>query len=67
MKKKTETPDDPVVAEIRAIRASMWQEAGGTPGDFLRLLDREIPAKRCKTPRAKRKSRGVTGSKAGNR
>ncbi len=59
MKKKTEIPDDPVVAEVRAIRANMWREAGGTAADFLRLLDRETPAKRCKTPRAKRKSNGV--------
>ncbi|GMU84309.1 MAG: hypothetical protein AMXMBFR47_41790 [Planctomycetota bacterium] len=33
--------EDPVVAEVRAIRREMWAEAGGTIEGFLRLLARE--------------------------
>ena len=55
MKKSRLPEEDPVVAEVRAIRARMWQEAGGTIQGYLRLLDSENPdgPKAVKTKRAR--------------
>jgi len=72
MRKKKEElvewPDDPVVAEVRAIRAKMWKEGGGTVAGFLELVHRRtsgtpLPRKRAGTRRRKaantKKSRAV--------
>ena len=39
MKRKTSVFDDPVVEEVRRIRAKLWAEAGGTVEGYLRLMD----------------------------
>lgn len=39
MKLRRSAYDDPVVDEIRAIRAKLWREAGGTVEGYLRLMD----------------------------
>jgi len=46
MMRKPSFSDDPVVAEVRAIRAAMWREAGGTVEGYLRLLDREAKTRK---------------------
>lgn len=55
MKNSRRFEDDPVVAEVRAIRARLWKEAGGTIDGFLKLLAKEkraaIPADRSKVRR----------------
>ncbi|MFH0982557.1 MAG: hypothetical protein V2A79_13615 [Planctomycetota bacterium] len=33
-------PDDPVVAEVRAIRAQLWKEGGGTVAGLVELIRR---------------------------
>ena len=49
-------PDNPVVDEVRAIRAEIWREAGSTPEGLIRLLQASRKA-RAKKPRAKRNNR----------
>ncbi len=39
---KKET-DDPVVEEVRRIRAQLWKKAGGTVKGLRTLLDKEFP------------------------
>jgi hypothetical protein len=34
-------PDDPVVAEVRRIRAAMWKEAGGDFDAYFEMVKRE--------------------------
>ncbi len=46
MRKKRAMREDPVVAEVRAIRTKLWQEAGASVDGLLRLLDRTVPRKR---------------------
>ena len=38
MKEPQESRDDPVVEEVRAIRARLWKEAGGTVEGLVRLI-----------------------------
>ena len=38
------TPD-PVVEEVRRIRAQIWREAGGTPEGLIRLLNERQPVR----------------------
>jgi hypothetical protein len=37
--------DDPVVEEVRAVRAQLWREAGGTPEGLIALLNERWPMK----------------------
>jgi hypothetical protein len=37
MRKEPSWPDDPVVREVRAARAELWKEAGGTIEGLMRL------------------------------
>ena len=45
MKEPQESRDDPVVEEVRAIRARLWKEAGGTVEGLVRLIDADQPEK----------------------
>jgi hypothetical protein len=38
MKTKVRLEDDPVVREVRAARARLWQEGGGTMSGLARLV-----------------------------
>jgi hypothetical protein len=38
MKTKSTVTEDPVVSEVRRIRAQLWREGGGTVAGLLRLL-----------------------------
>ena len=38
MKEPQESRDDPVVEEVRAIRARLWKEAGGTVEGLVSLI-----------------------------
>ncbi len=51
MKKKTAPPEDPVVAEVRAIRRKIWKEAGGTFEGLQRYLDRVVPVAKPRRPK----------------
>ncbi len=46
MKKEPQLAEDPVVEEIRSIRADLWREAGGTVAGLIRLLEQRKPPKR---------------------
>ena len=43
MKKPLGSHDDPVVEEIRAVRARLWKEAGGTVEGLVRLISSDRP------------------------
>lgn len=58
MKSKPRLAEDPVVKEIRSIRAELWREAGGTVASLIRLLEQRKPPKRQNS-----KSRNVKKSK----
>ena len=58
MKSKPRLAEDPVVKEIRSIRAELWREAGGTVAGLIRLLEQRKPPKRQNS-----KSRNVKKSK----
>ena len=49
MKKKRRLPEDPVVEEVRSIRAELWREAGGTVAGLIRLIEQRKPSKRKRT------------------
>ena len=55
MTRAAKIEDDPVVEEVRAIRADMWREAGGTVAGLLSLLLAKSRAKRKPIVRAKTK------------
>jgi len=55
MKSNQVERDDPVVSEVRAIRAKLWKEGGGTIEGFLKLLHREAKTKRIRRARPARK------------
>jgi hypothetical protein len=57
MKAKSTVKEDPVVAEIRRIRANLWREGGGTVVGLLRLVETRKPPKR-RTPARKRSRSG---------
>jgi len=42
-RKRKSQADDPVVQEVRAIRARMCKEAGGTIEGLMRLVREEVP------------------------
>lgn len=44
MKKKAPA-DDPVIEEVRAVRAQLWREAGGTPEGLIALLNERWPVR----------------------
>lgn len=48
---KTDSSGDPIVDEIRAIRARYWQQAGATGAGYLRLM-RELAEQRETTAHA---------------
>ncbi len=54
MKAKSGVAEDPIVAEVRQIRADLWREGGGTVAGLLRLL--QTPPRR-KRPAPTRKPR----------
>ena len=49
--------DDPVVAEVRRIRAQIWKEAGGTAEGLIKLLNERQPVVRGGRARTKRLKR----------
>lgn len=55
MKSKRRARPDPVVEEVRKVRARLWKEAGGTPEGLIRLLQER--QSRVKTVRARAKRR----------
>lgn len=48
MKKPPGSRDDPVVEEIRAVRARLWKEAGGTVEGLVRLISADRPRNEIK-------------------
>jgi hypothetical protein len=56
-RRRAEEGDPPTVAEVRAIRAKMWKEAGGTIRGLMELVAREAAALR-EGGTAKRRRRG---------
>lgn len=46
MKRKTKTTEDPVVLEVRAARARLWEQAGGTMSGLSALVKRRAAALR---------------------
>lgn len=42
MRRKSLVIDDPVVAEVRAVRAALWKEGGGTAAGFRRVVEKII-------------------------
>jgi hypothetical protein len=64
MKTKSNVEEDPVVAEVRRIRAELWREAGGTVAGLLRALGaRQVPKRR--TP-ARKRGRSAEHPHSGN-
>jgi hypothetical protein len=61
---KKKIVDDPVVAEVRAIRAKLWKEAGGTVEGLIALLNRERD--RPSVPTSNRRRRSVSRKKRSN-
>lgn len=58
VKKEPRLAEDPVVEEVRTIRAELWREAGGTVAGLIRLLEQRKPPKRRPTAtRSKRTPR----------
>ena len=64
---ETEWPDNPVVAEVRAIRAKLWEEGGGTVAGFIDLIRHRAARNRTteahKTKPAKAQPQGRTRAK----
>ena len=56
MRPRPSSADDPVVAEVRAVRARLWREAGGTVDGLIRLLEgcKLLPRRRAAVPRRRR-------------
>ena len=44
-RRRNEWADDPVVEEVRAIRADLWSEGGGTVAGLLRVIEHPRPAR----------------------
>ncbi|MCI0722292.1 MAG: hypothetical protein L0338_25465 [Acidobacteria bacterium] len=64
MKTRSEGDEDPVVAEVRRIRAELWRESGGTVAGLLRLLEtRQGPKRRAP---ARKRGRSVPHPHPGN-
>lgn len=59
MKSKPRLTEDPVVAEVRMVRAELWREGGGTVAGLIRLLE---PGKR-----SRRKPTAVRGKRTRRR
>jgi len=61
MKNKPRLAEDPVVGEVRSIRAALWREGGGTVSGLIRLIEQRKPSKRrparAKSKRAARQKR----------
>ena len=57
MKTKVKLEEDPVVREVRAARARLWQEAGGTMSGLARLVKQRAGAIRKR--RRTRKKQGA--------
>ncbi len=57
MKPRSSTKEDPVVAEVRAIRAELWREAGGTVEGLLKLIGAEHRARQRRRPQRARRTR----------
>ncbi len=50
---KHDVKDDPVVAEVRRVRARLWQEAGGTVEALVRLMQEDLqPVRKVRNARA---------------
>ncbi|MCG3130626.1 MAG: hypothetical protein FLDDKLPJ_01392 [Phycisphaerae bacterium] len=50
---ESSSTDDPVVAEVRAIRAKLWEEGGGTIEGFIELIRRRCAENQSPTIRPK--------------
>ena len=59
MSKKSLMTHDPVVEEVRAIRAKLWQEAGAGVEGLVELLDRLLPRAGGRASPRPRKSKAV--------
>ena len=58
VKREPRMAEDPVVGEVRSIRAGLWREAGGTVGGLIRLLDqRKRPRRKPAPVQSKRTAR----------
>ncbi len=57
-RKKDGWVEDPVVEEVRAVRADLWREGGGTVAGLIRAIEeRKHAPRRTKSPKgAKRTS-----------
>lgn len=54
-KRRSKPADDPVVSEVRRIRARIWRDAGGTPEGLIKLLDERQSSTKTSRPRRSRK------------
>ena len=64
--RKNSAYNDPVVDEVRKIRAKLWRQAGGTVAGLTRLLEEREAARRSlaqKNGKAENRRRGKTRSK----
>ena len=57
-KSRKPLPEDPTVAEIRAIRAQLWKEAGGNIGKYFENAAREGKRLRGSRPVRRQPRRG---------
>ena len=55
-------PNDPVILEVRRIRAQMWKEAGGTSEGLSALVARDMAAHRAKEE-ARQRAKARRGKK----
>jgi hypothetical protein len=56
MDRSNRVGEDPVVAEVRAIRQRIWREAGGNIPGLLKWLDEHVPvARQQRRPAGRRK------------
>ncbi len=58
--KDVEWPEDPVVDEVRTIRAKMWKEGGGTVAGFLEIVRIRTMSNESKKQPATRHKRSST-------
>jgi len=59
MSKKSLMTHDPVVEEVRAIRAKLWKEAGNSVEGLVQLLDQYFPELRRPRSPKHRKTKAV--------
>lgn len=57
MKREPINNEDPVVAEVRAIRAKLWKQGGGTAAGYLALMREQANTRPDSKNRSKPRTR----------